>query len=157
MKKAKTNAMRKLDAQKIPYSILEYEIADHLLDGVSVAQKINRPAEAVYKTLVTQSPDKQYYVFLVPAEKELHLKKAARTAGEKKLEMIPAKELLKVTGYIKGGCSPIGMKKKFPTFAAKPVIKEDIMIVSAGQIGMQIELKAEDLLDITEAKEADIV
>ncbi|KIL52765.1 Cys-tRNA(Pro) deacylase [Jeotgalibacillus campisalis] len=156
-KKAKTNAMRILDAHNIPYSILEYDTADNLLDGVSVAQKINRPAGAVYKTLVTQSPDRQVYVFLIPVEKELHLKKAALAAGQKKLEMIPSKNLLQTTGYVKGGCSPIGMKKKFSTFAAQPFNGQAQVVVSGGQIGSQIELKVSDLLTITEAAEADLI
>ncbi|PPA69735.1 Cys-tRNA(Pro) deacylase [Jeotgalibacillus proteolyticus] len=156
-KKGKTNAMRQLDANKIQYKIHEYDFADGLIDGISAARKISRSSNEVYKTLVTQSQSKNYYVFLVPVDRELHLKKAAAAAGEKKVEMIPVKDLQTITGYIKGGCSPIGMKKKFPTYIAKEAKELSTLIVSAGQIGKQIELETADLLSVTNASAADLM
>lgn len=155
--KGKTNAMRKLDAANISYGIIHYDQSDGLNDGISVARKIDRKADEVYKTLVTHSSSGQYYVFLVPVEKELDLKKAAHAAGEKKLEMIAVKDLLKVTGYMKGGCSPIGMKKKYPVFIAEEASSLQTVLVSGGQVGKQIELKVEDLLLAAEAVFTDIV
>lgn len=155
--KGKTNAMRQLDAANISYGIIHYDESDGQNDGISVARKTERQTDEIYKTLVTQSASKQYYVFLVPVEKELHLKKAAHAAGEKKIDMIAVKDLQKVTGYVKGGCSPIGMKKKYPTFLAKEASSLTAVLVSGGQVGKQIEVKVEDLLLAAEAVFADIV
>ncbi|OLN21146.1 aminoacyl-tRNA deacylase [Domibacillus antri] len=144
MAKGKTNAMRLLDATGIAYNMHEYENKDGKIGGVSTAEKIGRNVETVFKTLVTQGSG-GLYVFVVPVAAELDLKKAARAAGEKKVEMIPVKDIQKQTGYIRGGCSPIGMKKLFPTFIDENALTLDRMIVSAGKIGAQIELAPEDL------------
>jgi len=155
--KNKTNAMRYLDAADITYEIIDYDVSDGKIDGVSVALKVGHSVEKVYKTLVTQSASKQNYVFCIPVQEELHLKKAALAVGEKKVEMIPVKDIQKTTGYLKGGCSPIGMKKKFPTYLAEQAINQKLILVSGGQIGKQIEIRIEDLIKVTEAKIADLI
>ncbi|ARK29629.1 Cys-tRNA(Pro) deacylase [Halalkalibacter krulwichiae] len=157
MKKAKTNAMRSLDQQKIAYEIINYHVNDGKIDGVSVANKIGKQAEYVYKTLVAQGSSKHFYVFVIPVEAELDLKKAAKAAEEKKIEMIPVKDIVKVTGYIRGGCSPIGMKKSFPTFIAHEAQTLETIIVSGGMIGVQIEITVENLIDVTGATLAPII
>lgn len=148
MNKVKTNAMRLLDAAKLTYETLVYENKDGKIDGISVANKIGRNQEMVYKTLVT-SGVKGLYVFVVPVAEELDLKKAAKAAAEKKLEMIPVKDIQKHTGYIRGGCSPIGMKKLYPTFIDASVNSLETIIVSGGKIGIQLELKTADLINLT--------
>ncbi|MEW9500929.1 Cys-tRNA(Pro) deacylase [Jeotgalibacillus marinus] len=154
--KGKTNAMRKLDSSGIMYERFQYDIDDGLLDGASVAVKINRTVEEVFKTLVTHGSSKQVYVFLVPVQRELSLKKAASAVEEKKIDMVPVKDIQSITGYIKGGCSPIGMKKKYPTFVANQATNLSSIIVSAGQVGTQVELSVSDLLQVTEAKLVDL-
>ena len=125
------------------------------MDGVTVAGKIGRPPEQVFKTLVTKGRD-GYFVFVLPAAAELDLKKAARAAGQKAVEMIPVKDLLKITGYIRGGCSPVGMKKAFPTVIASEAEALDTIIVSAGRIGWQMELAPESLRNLIGASFGDI-
>ncbi|WP_096550254.1 Cys-tRNA(Pro) deacylase [Ureibacillus thermosphaericus] len=147
---AKTNAIRLLDLQKVPYQTITYETAG-AIDGVSVAQKIGHPANHVYKTLVTTAGTQKFYVFVIPVEAELDLKAAARVAGEKKVEMLPLKDLLATTGYIRGGCSPIGMKKLFPTFIDESAKELDYIIVSGGKIGLQIQLAPNDLANVVNA------
>lgn len=147
---SKTNAMRILDGNKISYDILKYDAGDGKINGTAVAEKINRSLELVYKTLVAHR-EQNLYIFVIPVAEELDLKKAAKAAGEKKLEMLPVKDLQKWTGYIRGGCSPIGMKKNYPTFidsSAKPLNK---IIVSAGKIGLQMELEPKQLAVIVKA------
>lgn len=156
MAKGKTNAMRILDAHKISYNMYTYENKDGKIDGVSVAEKIGKEPRAVFKTLVAQGTGKGIYVFVVPIQKELDLKKAAKVAEEKKIEMIAVKDIQKHTGYIRGGCSPVGMKKLYPTFISDSAAELDTMIVSGGKIGMQIELSPKDLQDITNAAIANI-
>jgi Cys-tRNA(Pro)/Cys-tRNA(Cys) deacylase len=156
MKKGKTNAMRILDKEKVSYEMLSYEAADGKIDGISVAKKIGKEVDSVYKTLVSQGASKVFYVFVIPVEAELDLKKAAKTAGEKKIEMIPVKDIMKVTGYIRGGCSPIGMKKPFTTFIDQKAKLLETIIVSGGIIGVQIELKAVDLGIVINAQFADL-
>ncbi|KHF40602.1 Cys-tRNA(Pro) deacylase [Halalkalibacter okhensis] len=151
MKKVKTNAMRLLDKHKIDYNQLSYETNDGKIDGVSVAKKIGREVNIVYKTLVAQSSNKAHYVYVIPVNEELDLKKAAKAAGEKKIELIPVKDITKVSGYVRGGCSPIGMKKPLPTFIDEQAQSLNTVIVSGGMIGIQIELKAEDLGTMTNA------
>ncbi|MGM7723303.1 Cys-tRNA(Pro) deacylase [uncultured Metabacillus sp.] len=148
---SKTNAMRILDGKKIKYDILTYDAQDGLIHGTAVAEKINRAMETVFKTLVAHR-EKNLYIFVIPVAEELDLKKAAKAAGEKKLEMLPVKELQKWTGYIRGGCSPIGMKKNYPTFIDSSASQVDKLIVSAGKIGMQIEIEPELLVDCVGAK-----
>ena len=154
MAENKTNAMRILDKAKIPYTVHTYE-AGEAVGGVTVAGKIGRPPEQVFKTLVTKGRD-GYFVFVLPAAAELDLKKAARAAGQKAVEMIPVKDLLKITGYIRGGCSPVGMKKAFPTVIASEAEALDTIIVSAGRIGWQMELAPESLRNLIGASFGDI-
>ena len=151
-KTTKTNAIRLLDQQSVPYSLHEYNVGDGQIDGVSVANKIGQPVEMVFKTLVASAGPGKVYVFLIPVDKELDLKAAAKSAGEKKVELIPVKDLLGLTGYIRGGCSPLGMKKLFPTFIDLSAKNLDEMIVSAGKIGMQIQLKPTDLIANTKGE-----
>ncbi|WP_409303325.1 Cys-tRNA(Pro) deacylase [Peribacillus sp. SCS-155] len=153
----KTNAVRILDSKKIDYSMITYDNKDGRIDGVSVADKIGRPPEAVFKTLVANGAPGKLYVFVIPVEGELDLKKAARAAGEKKVEMLPVKELQKWTGYIRGGCSPIGMKKLYPTYISEQANNLERMIVSGGKIGLQIELAPSSLLEVTGASTADLL
>ncbi|KIL49638.1 Cys-tRNA(Pro) deacylase [Jeotgalibacillus soli] len=155
--KGKTNAMRQLDREKIIYETAEYDVSDGKIDGVSVAAKVNRSVNEVYKTLVTKGTSGGLYVFLIPVHQELSMKKAAALAGEKKIEMLAVKDIQEKTGYIRGGCSPIGMKKSYPTWVAKEAREYETIVVSAGQIGMQIELCVEDLLKITNGEAADLL
>lgn len=153
---AKTNAARILDKESISYDILQYEPGDGLNDGVSVAAKIGQDAELVHKTLVTVGSSKQHYVFVIPVAEELDLKAAAKAAGEKRIEMIAVKELQGLTGYIRGGCSPLGMKKLFPTFISASAEQMAEIIVSAGKVGMQLKLQPNDLAKAINAKFAAI-
>jgi Cys-tRNA(Pro)/Cys-tRNA(Cys) deacylase len=156
-KEKKTNAMRMLEKEKISYETYTYESDDGKIDGVSVAQKIEKDIHLVYKTLVAQGASKQYYVFILPVEKELDLKKGAKAVGEKKIEMIPVKDILSLTGYIRGGCSPVGMKKLYRTVIDYSAKDLPSMIVSGGKIGMQIELLVNDLVKVTKGELAEIV
>jgi Cys-tRNA(Pro)/Cys-tRNA(Cys) deacylase len=156
MAQAKTNAMRILEAKKVQYEMLSYDNKDGKIDGVSVAEKINKNPKEVYKTLVTQGSSKNLFVFVIPVEAELDLKKAAKVAGEKKIEMIPVKDIQKWTGYIRGGCSPIGMKKEYKTFLDISSFPLESMVVSGGKIGVQIVLEPTQLLQITNAQFEDI-
>jgi Cys-tRNA(Pro)/Cys-tRNA(Cys) deacylase len=153
---SKTNALRLLDSKRISYHLMTYENTDGKIDGVSVAQKINKEPRMVYKTLVSQGISKALYVFIIPVEAELDLKKAAKAAGEKKVEMIPVKDIQKWTGYIRGGCSPIGMKKQYSTFIDQSAKELETIVVSGGKIGVQVELSVLDLQSVTEASIADI-
>lgn len=140
MKQNKTNAMRELDAKGIAYVPHWYSHdKNDSVDGVSVANRLGLPVEKVFKTLVTIANTKDHYVCMIPVDKELDLKQCARACRVKHLEMIPMKDLLKVTGYIRGGCSPIGMKKAFPTYIDESAFAQDTIYFSAGKIGTQIE------------------
>ena len=154
-KEAKTNALRMLDRQKIPYEIIRYECSE-FTDGVHAAEITGTPAEQNYKTLVTAGKSGQHYVCVIPVAEEIDLKAAARLAGEKTLEMIHVKELLPLTGYVRGGCSPIGMKKAFPVLADESVRKWDRVYISGGRIGLSVCLQPEDLLMVTGAVTGDI-
>ena len=143
-KAEKTNVMRLLDSRKIPYTIHYYGDTD-AVSGTDVAAVLGESPEKVFKTLVTVGRSKQHYVFIIPVEKELDLKKAANAAGEKSIEMIKSKELLPLTGYIHGGCSPVGMKKQFPTFMDNSAEQIETVCVSAGKIGYQVELAPDAL------------
>lgn len=156
-KKVKTNALRILDGEGIPYELMEYAVNDGLLDGVSVADKTGQDMETVFKTLVTIADPRELFVFLVPVAAELDLKKAARVAGVKKLEMLPLKELTKETGYVRGGCSAIGMKKKYPTYIDHSAEKLDYIIVSAGKIGLQMKLVPTQLAQVTASTFHDVI
>lgn len=151
-KETKTNAMRILDQAGVPYEIHTYDVSDDLIDGVSVARKCNEDPEQVFKTLVTVGSDKEHYVFVIPVAEKLDLKECAKAVGVKSVEMIPQKELLKLTGYIHGGCSPIGMKKKFVTVYDETIVLFDKILVSGGRVGTQVEVVVEDLLNVTEGK-----
>ncbi|MDK0903505.1 Cys-tRNA(Pro) deacylase [Clostridium perfringens] len=151
-KKLKTNAMRILDSKKVSYEMLSYESEDGKIDGISVAHKIGVDEKNVFKTLVAQGTTKELYVFVIPVAEELDLKNAAKIAGEKKVEMIPVKDILKHTGYIRGGCSPIGLRRPYKTFIHESAKDLDFMIVSAGKIGHQIKLKPNDLVNVVEGE-----
>ena len=154
-KKEKTNAMRILDQKKIEYIIHDYTDSGAIA-GEDVAKTLGESPEEVFKTLVTVGKTKQYYVFLVPVCKELNLKKAAKAVGEKNIEMIKAKELLPLTGYVHGGCSPIGMKKAFPTTIDISAQSLNKIYFSAGKIGLQVEVSVSDLNKIADFKFDDI-
>ncbi|ANS73426.1 aminoacyl-tRNA deacylase [Paenibacillus yonginensis] len=151
MAEGKTNAMRQLDKSNIPYEVLSYEHEDGQIHGTAVAEKIGRPQESVFKTLVAHQGS-QIYVYVIPVAEELDLKKAAKAAGVKKIEMLPVKDLLKWTGYIRGGCSPVGMKKLYPTFIDASAEGLENIAVSAGRIGTQIELNPQQLAAQVKAK-----
>ena len=154
-KEIKTNAMRILDRMKIPYTHYTYE-CDEFIDGMQIVEKLNLKPEQVYKTLVTQGHSKAYFVFVIPVAEELDLKKAAKAVGEKSLEMIHVKDINQITGYIRGGCSPIGMKKKFPTFIDEAALNYETIAVSAGQRGFQVLLSPQALADYVGAKLLDL-
>ena len=156
MKISKTNAMRELEKTKIFYQAHSYDHGDGAIDGVSVAHKLGQNPDQVFKTLVTQATSKQYYVFVIPVAKELNLKAAARSVGEKSVEMIPVKEINKVTGYIRGGCSPVGMKKQFVTVYDESCLAQPTIMVSGGRIGTQVECAPADLIKVTRGKTAAI-
>ena len=152
----KTNALRLIDGKGVEYIVHTYDTGDGHNDGISVANKIGKPADAVYKTLVCMDSNGGHCVFVIPVERELDLKKAAKAANAKKIEMLPQKQLLAVTGYVKGGCSPLGMKKPLPTWFDESVISRETVIVSAGSPGLQMELSALDLVDAAGAGTADL-
>ena len=152
----KTNCMRLLDAQKIPYTAHTYE-ADPTLSGADIAGILGEDPSQVFKTLVTVGKPQKYYVFIVPVNAELNLKKAAAAAGEKSVAMIPQRDLLPLTGYVHGGCSPIGMKKPFPSFLDETAELFDTVCVSAGKVGAQVELSPQDLIRAAELTTADLV
>lgn len=151
----KTNAMRMLDKAGIDYEYKEYEYDENDLDGHHVAEYLGVPYEEVFKTLVAVTDKGEYLVYCLCVDDEVDLKKAARLAGEKRVEMIHVKDLLSVTGYIRGGCSPIGMKKKFRTFIDEMIELVDSVSVSGGQRGLQIKLKPADLISFTDATVGD--
>jgi len=153
----KTNVMRLLTQAGIEYSTREYPVDENDLSGVHVANVLGLPPEEVFKTLVTVGPKGEHFVFVIPVAEELNLKKAAKAAGVKSIEMIKMKDLLPLTGYIRGGCSPIGMKKPFPTFMDETAILFDTVSVSAGQRGTQVVLNAEDLMNYVGGSFADLV
>lgn len=152
----KTNVMRLLDREKIPYNSYSYPHGDTPIDGATVASLIGKTPEQVFKTLVTVGNSKAHYVFVIPVTQELDLKKAAKVVGEKSIAMIPVNQLLPLTGYIRGGCSPIGMKKQFKTVLHVSCESMDTIIVSAGKIGWQVELSPKDLMNFIGGISADI-
>ena len=152
----KTNAIRALDKAKLTYTVHTYENDGTAVDGVTVAQKTGLPVEKVYKTLVTVGHSREHYVFVIPVAAELDLKAAARSVGEKSVEMIHVADINKLTGYIRGGCSPIGMKKQFVTVLDESCLPLDAIVFSAGKIGMQIEMDPRALIDFIGARTAAI-
>ncbi|MEY8391591.1 Cys-tRNA(Pro) deacylase [Lachnospiraceae bacterium] len=150
-KEIKTNAMRILDRQKISYQVIQYE-CEEFIDGIHTAELTRVPREQSFKTLVLRGRSRQYYVFVLPVEEEVQLKEAARLAGEKSVEMIPVKDITAVTGYVRGGCSPLGMKKQYPVFLHEKALDYDNIYVSGGRIGTTLCLSVQDLISMTEAK-----
>ena len=158
MSQAKTNAMRMLDRAKISYTALEYPHQEgQAVDGVTVAQMLGQNPDQVFKTLVTQGACHNYYVFVVPLAASLDLKKAARAVGEKSVAMLHVADINKVTGYIRGGCSPVGMKKQFVTVFHESMLEQSQVMVSGGRIGLQIQLAPADLIAAVKGKTADII
>ena len=147
-KNLKTNAMRILEREKVPYRTYEYETGDGAIDGVSVAHKLGQNPDQVFKTLVTTGASGGYFVFVIPVARELDLKAAARAVGEKSVSMIPVKDINAVTGYVRGGCSPVGMKKPYCTVLDSSCEGQGTIIVSAGKIGHQVELSPADLMRV---------
>ena len=156
-KEEKTNVMRVLDQKKVPYTAHTYPVGDAAPDGVSVAQMLGQDPAAVFKTLVVKGASGGYYVFDIPTPDSLDLKKAARAVGEKSVAMLPAKELLPLTGYVHGGCSPVGMKKRFPTVFHESCLEHETICVSAGKVGFQVELNPADLIALAGGKTADLI
>lgn len=152
----KTNVMRLLDQKKIKYKAYTYADTE-AISGMEVAATLNEDPKQVFKTLVAVASSKKYYVFMVPVCKELNLKKAAKAVGEKKIEMLKAKELLPLTGYVHGGCSPIGMKKAFPTIIDKSAENFETILFSGGKIGYQVETTLEGLRKIIRVESEDVV
>lgn len=155
-KEVKTNAMRILESMKIPYAHMTYE-CDEFIDGLQIADKLSLPYEKVYKTLVTMGSNKDYFVFVIPIAQELDLKAAARSVDQKSVEMIHVKDINKITGYIRGGCTAIGMKKQYVTRIDSSAESLEKIIVSGGRIGSQLELAPGDLARAAGAQFADII
>lgn len=155
-KEAKTNAMRMLDRMKISYRVIRYE-CDEFVDGLHAAEITGTPVEATFKTLTTRGKSGECYVIVIPIAEEIDLKKAAHEAGEKSLEMVHVKELTALTGYVRGGCSPIGMKKQYPTLIDRSAEQFDELYVSGGRIGLTLCMKPADLLKACHGKTADLV
>lgn len=157
MKISKTNAMRILDKAKIDYQMREYDSSDGHIDGLAVANKVGKDPKEVFKTLVTIGHSKNYYVFVIPVAQELDMKKAAKSVGEKNVEMIHVKDINKVTGYIRGGCSPIGMKKNYITKIHETAKELETITVSGGKIGLQIDVAPNDLNKVIQVEFVDII
>lgn len=156
MAEQKTNVMRTLEQKKIKYTPHEYLHGDEAVDGMTVAGILGIEPERIFKTLVARGASKKIYVFVLPVCAELELKKAAKAAGEKSVAMVHVSEINALTGYIRGGCSPIGMKKRYPTFFDESILKQETVLVSAGKIGQQVELSPATLIELTGGKTADI-
>lgn len=157
MAEQKTNVMRALDQKKVRYTPHEYPHGAEAVDGVTVAGLIGAAPEQVFKTLVTRGASKSIYVFVIPVATELDLKKAARAVGEKSIAMIHVSEITALTGYVRGGCSPIGMKKQYKTVYHESALEQQTIIVSAGRIGSQVELEPNALATLTRGQFADII
>lgn len=155
-KEVKTNAVRILERNKVSYELLTYE-CDEFIDGLHTAEKTGAPVEQSYKTLVMQGKSKKYYVFVIPIDREVDLKTAARAVQEKSVEMIPVKELTNITGYVRGGCSPLGMKKQFPTVIDSTAQAFDQIYISGGRIGTTIKVNPQDLAKVVNAKFEDVL
>ncbi|HJB18388.1 MAG TPA: Cys-tRNA(Pro) deacylase [Candidatus Bariatricus faecipullorum] len=155
-KEVKTNAMRMLERMNIPYEFQNYD-CDGFTDGLETADKLGLPHELVYKTIVTTGKSGDHYVFVIPVEQEIDLKKAARAVGEKSLELLPLKQLTAVTGYVRGGCTAVGMKKQFPTVIDESARDLDEFYVSGGRVGTQLRLAPEGLKKAASATYADVI
>ena len=156
MAEQKTNVMRLLDRKKIKYTAREYPHSDAPVDGVTAAALMGQDPARVFKTLVARGASKKIYVFDIPAAAELDLKKAAKAVGEKSIAMVHVSEITALTGYVRGGCSPVGMKKQYPTVFHETAAGQDTVIVSAGRIGFQVELAPADLIGLVRGAYADI-
>jgi len=150
-KDVKTNAMRILESLGIPFEVITYE-CDEFIDGVHLAEKLGQPTESTFKTLVAVGKSGGYFAFVIPVAEELDLKAAARAVGEKAVELIPVKDITKVTGYVRGGCTAIGMKKDYPTVIDETCILFDKIMVSGGRLGSQMQLSPDDYIRATKAK-----
>ena len=157
MAEQKTNVMRILGQKKIKYTAHEYPHGEDAVDGVTVARMTGRDPACVFKTLVTRGASKGIYVFVIPVAEELDLKKAAKAVGEKSIAMVHVGEINALTGYVRGGCSPIGMKKQYKTVYHSSILSQDTVLVSAGKIGQQVELSPADLIGLTRGDTANIV
>lgn len=155
-KELKTNAMRILDRNKISYEIIQYE-CDTFIDGVHTAEKTGAPVAQSFKTLVMRGKSGQHYVFVIPVASEVDLKAAARAAGEKSIEMLPVKDITAVTGYVRGGCSPLGMKKQFPAIVQETAASYDKIYISGGRIGTSITVAPDALLSVIHGVYADVI
>lgn len=155
-KEAKTNAMRILDKNKISYEVLTYE-CDDFIDGLHTAAATGAPVEQSFKTLIMQGKSKQYYVFVVPIADEVDLKAAARAVGEKSVEMTHVKDLTAISGYVRGGCSPLGMKKQYQTVVQESAAHYDKIYISGGRVGTTICLAPDDLMKVVRAEYADVI
>ena len=155
-KEVKTNAVRILDRNKIEYELNKYE-CDDFKDGMSIADMLEQSYDMSFKTLVTVGKSGKYYVFAIPVDKEINMKKAAKEVGEKNIEMVHVKDINAVTGYIRGGCTPIGMKKNYPTVINESAKEHEKIIVSGGRLGLQIILKPDDLVKVTNGRYAVII
>ncbi len=155
-KQVKTNAMRYLDKNKIPYREITYD-CDGFLDGITIAEKIGQSIKQTFKTLVTVGKSKNYYVFVLPVAEELNLKKAASVVSEKSIEMIYVMDITKITGYVRGGCSPIGMKKQFKTIIHKSALEYNSIFFSGGRLGAQIEMNPKYFPELIGAEFHDII
>lgn len=148
----KTNAARLLDKAKIPYELIPYEVDENDLSAIHVAASLGEDINCVFKTLVLHGDKTGHFVCVIPGDKEVDLKMAAKASGNKKCDLIPMKELLPLTGYIRGGCTPIGMKKPFPTYIHETCLQFDVIYISAGQRGMQLKLSPKDLIKEVKAE-----
>lgn len=157
MAEQKTNVMRILGQKKIKYTAHEYPHGEDAVDGVTVARMTGRDPACVFKTLVTRGASKGIYVFVIPVAEELDLKKAAKAVGEKSIAMVHVSEINALTGYVRGGCSPIGMKKQYKTVYHSSILSQNTVLVSAGKIGQQVELSPADLIGLTRGDTANIV
>ncbi|SCP98043.1 Cys-tRNA(Pro) deacylase [Anaerobium acetethylicum] len=155
-KEIKTNAMRILDKLKIAYTHQSYD-CDEFIDGIETADKLGFPHELVYKTLVTVGNSREYFVFVIPIAEELDMKKAARAAGEKSVAMIPVKDITSITGYMRGGCTAIGMKKQYRTLISNTAESLENIYISAGKIGVQMKIRPENFIKAANASYGDII
>lgn len=155
-KEAKTNAMRILDRSKVSYEVLTYE-CEEFIDGMHMAEATGAPVDQSYKTIVTRGKSGQYYVLVIPIAEEIDLKKAAKVVGEKTVEMLHVKELLALTGYVRGGCSPIGMKKQFPTILDSSAEQYDRIYISGGRVGLSLCVAPADILKVSRGSFGQIV
>lgn len=157
MKVEKTNAARLLDKEGVKYTLIPYEVDESDLSAIHVAHQLNEPVEQLFKTLVLKGDKTGYFVCIIPGDEELNLKIAAKISQNKNCDMIPMKDLLNVTGYIRGACSPLGMKKAYPTYMDESALNFDFIYVSAGKRGLQIQIDPEDLIQIVHIKTQNLI